>query len=170
MKEEPPKNEVMEEAKELLKNEVKEEAKELPKNEIKDPEELPKNEVKEEAKELLKNEVEEEAKELLKNEMKNEVVQEPVEGEHGASWRKKPKKSFANRNPPKSAEALMQWKAMKNAFETGPVAFPTFEEGTFYMYCTSRWKASSDQFDEETYKRSALDMRKAWMKERGYDQ
>ena len=53
--------------------------------------------------------------------------------------RKKAKKTFANRAPPKTEGSYIQWAAMKHAYEKGNAPIPTVNEGKFYNYCREKW-------------------------------
>ena len=108
--------------------------------------------------------------------------------------RKKAKKTFANRAPPKTEVSYIQWAAMKNAYEKGNAPIPTVNEGKFYNYCREKWggnlpeptvhenpdlfqrycQAKSEaegaevtiELRAEVYKSSALALYQQWMAER----
>ena len=108
--------------------------------------------------------------------------------------RKKAKKTFANRAPPKTEGPYIQWAAMKHAYEKGNAPIPTVNEGKFYNYCREKWggnlpeptadenpdlfqrycQAKSEaegaevtiELRAEVYKSSALALYQQWMAER----
>ena len=55
--------------------------------------------------------------------------------------RKKAKKTFANRAPPKTEGPYIQWAAMKHAYEKGNAPIPTVNEGK-HNYCREKCGAT----------------------------
>ena len=122
----------------------------------------------------------------------------PMDTEHTddpeSQPRKKAKKTFANRAPPKTQGPYIQWAAMKHAYENGNAPIPTVNEGKFYNYCREKWggnlpeptvdenpdlfqrycQAKSEaegaevtiELRAEVYKSSALALYQQWMAER----
>lgn len=125
---------------ELEKNTQKEE------NEVKDADQKNTQEEKNEVKDSdEKNTQEEKVKAEVKvSEDKKKRVPMDTEDKDDPETcqpRKKAKKTFANRAPPKTEGPYIQWAAMKHAYEKGNAPIPTVNEGKFYNYCREKWGA-----------------------------
>ena len=169
------------------------------KNEVKDTDDKNTQEEKNEVKDSdEKNTQEEKVKAEVKvSEDKKKRVPMDTEDKDDPETcqpRKKAKKTFANRAPPKTEGPYIQWAAMKHAYEKGNAPIPTVNEGKFYNYCREKWggnlpeltahenpdlfqrycQAKSEaegaevaiELRAEVYKSSALALYQQWMAER----
>ena len=145
------------------------------KNEVKDTDDKNTQEEKNEVKDSdEKNTQEEKVKAEVKvSEDKKKRVPMDTEDKDDPETcqpRKKAKKTFANRAPPKTEGPYIQWAAMKHAYEKGNAPIPTVNEGKFYNYCREKSEAEGAEvaieLRAEVYKSSALALYQQWMAER----